>query len=102
MRDRGKGNVPGLWGAALFLVLLLTMLNTFGVSAGVSACRDRNRDRRRDHHCRRSQTIALTGCAPGLGTREPVVELRETGRPRTRSVASSAAFQVPPRTVTTS
>jgi len=24
-----------LWGAALFLVLLLTMLNTFGVSAGV-------------------------------------------------------------------
>ena len=31
----GKGNVPGLWGAALFLVLLLTMLNTFGVSAGV-------------------------------------------------------------------
>ncbi len=31
----GKANVPGLWGAALFLVLLLTMLNTFGVSAGV-------------------------------------------------------------------
>jgi ribose transport system permease protein len=27
--------VAGLWGAALFLVLLLTMLNTFGVSAGV-------------------------------------------------------------------
>jgi ribose transport system permease protein len=24
-----------VWGAALFLVLLLTMLNTFGVSAGV-------------------------------------------------------------------
>jgi ribose transport system permease protein len=31
----GKANVPGLWGASLFLVLLLTMLNTFGVSAGV-------------------------------------------------------------------
>jgi len=31
----GKANVPGIWGAALFLVLLLTMLNTIGVSAGV-------------------------------------------------------------------
>ena len=31
----GKANVPGVWGAGLFLVLLLTMLNTFGVSAGV-------------------------------------------------------------------
>ena len=31
----GKANVPGVWGAAVFLVLLLTMLNTFGVSAGV-------------------------------------------------------------------
>jgi ribose transport system permease protein len=31
----GKANVPGLWGAALFLVMLLTMLNTFGVSAGI-------------------------------------------------------------------
>jgi ribose transport system permease protein len=31
----GKSNVPGIWGASLFLVLLLTMLNTFGVSAGV-------------------------------------------------------------------
>ena len=30
----GKANVPGIWGAALFLVLLLTMLNTFGVSPG--------------------------------------------------------------------
>ena len=30
----GKANVPGIWGAALFLVLLLTMLNTIGVSAG--------------------------------------------------------------------
>jgi ribose transport system permease protein len=31
----GKANVPGVWGAALFLVLLVTMLNTFGVSAGI-------------------------------------------------------------------
>lgn len=31
----GKANVPGIWGAALFLVLLVTMLNTFGVSAGI-------------------------------------------------------------------
>jgi ribose transport system permease protein len=31
----GKANVPGVWGAALFLVLLLTMLNTFGVSVGI-------------------------------------------------------------------
>ena len=27
----GRANVPGVWGAALFLVLLLTMLNTSGV-----------------------------------------------------------------------
>ena len=31
----GRANVTGLWGAALFLVLLLTMLNTFGASAGI-------------------------------------------------------------------
>lgn len=31
----GKANVTGLWGASLFLVMLLTMLNTYGVSAGV-------------------------------------------------------------------
>lgn len=31
----GKANVPGIWGAALFMFLLVTMLNTFGVSAGV-------------------------------------------------------------------
>ena len=31
----GKANLAGLWGAGLFLVLLLTMLNTFGVSAGI-------------------------------------------------------------------
>ncbi len=31
----GKANIPGVWGGTLFLVLLLTMLNTFGVSAGL-------------------------------------------------------------------
>ena len=31
----GKSNVPGIWGAALFLFLLVTMLNTLGVSAGL-------------------------------------------------------------------
>jgi ribose transport system permease protein len=31
----GDGNVPGLWGAALFLFLLSAMLNTFGIGAGV-------------------------------------------------------------------
>lgn len=31
----GRANVAGVWGGALFLVLLLTMLNTFGVGAGV-------------------------------------------------------------------
>jgi len=31
----GKANIPGIWGASLFLVLLLTMLNTFGVSPGL-------------------------------------------------------------------
>jgi ribose transport system permease protein len=31
----GRANVPGIWGASLFLVLLLTMLNTFGAGAGV-------------------------------------------------------------------
>ncbi|TDQ80472.1 monosaccharide ABC transporter membrane protein (CUT2 family) [Dongia mobilis] len=31
----GRANVPGIWGAALFLYLLVTMLNTFGASAGL-------------------------------------------------------------------
>jgi len=30
----GFANVPGLWGAALFLFLLVTMLNTLGLGAG--------------------------------------------------------------------
>ena len=60
----GKANVPGLWGAALFLVLLLTMLNTFGVSAGVRLRADRP-DHRRGDHRRRRRTRTLTG-APVL------------------------------------
>ncbi len=31
----GDSNVPGIWGASLFLYLLVTMLNTFGVGAGI-------------------------------------------------------------------
>lgn len=31
----GRANVPGVWGAALFIYLLDTMLNTFGASAGI-------------------------------------------------------------------
>ena len=31
----GKANILGVWGASLFLVLLLTMLNAFGFSAGM-------------------------------------------------------------------
>ncbi len=31
----GFANVPGLWGASLFLFLLVTMLNTFGAGAGI-------------------------------------------------------------------
>ena len=45
----GRANLPGVWGGALFLVLLLTMLNTFGVSAGVRLVADR-RDHRRRHN----------------------------------------------------
>ncbi|MEM7461325.1 MAG: ABC transporter permease [Pseudomonadota bacterium] len=30
----GHSNVPGLWGAALFMFLLVTMLNTYGLTAG--------------------------------------------------------------------
>ncbi|MDF1775402.1 MAG: ABC transporter permease [Rhizobiaceae bacterium] len=31
----GNSNVPGIWGASLFLFLVVSMLNTFGVGAGV-------------------------------------------------------------------
>jgi ribose transport system permease protein len=31
----GRANVPGIWGAALFMYLLVTMLNTFHASAGI-------------------------------------------------------------------
>jgi ribose transport system permease protein len=31
----GRASVPGIWGAALFMYLLVTMLNTLGASAGV-------------------------------------------------------------------
>ena len=31
----GNSNVPGIWGAALLLFLVVTMLNTYGFGAGV-------------------------------------------------------------------
>ena len=31
----GYANVTGLWGAALFLFLTVTMLNTYGFGAGI-------------------------------------------------------------------
>lgn len=31
----GRANVPGIWGAALFMYLIVTMLNTMGASAGI-------------------------------------------------------------------
>lgn len=31
----GFSNVPGIWGASLFMFLLVTMLNTYGLGAGV-------------------------------------------------------------------
>ncbi len=31
----GNANVPGIWGAALFMYLLVTMLNIFGASPRV-------------------------------------------------------------------
>lgn len=31
----GRASVPGIWGAALFMYLMVTMLNTFGASAGL-------------------------------------------------------------------
>jgi ribose transport system permease protein len=31
----GRASVPGVWGAALFMYLLVSMLNTFGASAGI-------------------------------------------------------------------
>lgn len=31
----GNGNVPGIWGASLFMFLVVSMLNTYGASAGI-------------------------------------------------------------------
>ncbi len=31
----GNGNVPGIWGASLFMFLVVSMLNTYGASAGL-------------------------------------------------------------------
>ncbi|HLV84870.1 MAG TPA: ABC transporter permease, partial [Devosia sp.] len=31
----GNSNVPGIWGAALFMFLLVSMLNSLGLGAGI-------------------------------------------------------------------
>jgi ribose transport system permease protein len=31
----GDSNVPGIWGASLFMFLVVSMLNTYGLGAGV-------------------------------------------------------------------
>jgi len=31
----GNSNVPGIWGAALFMFLVVSMLNRYGFQAGV-------------------------------------------------------------------
>ena len=31
----GRSNVPGIWGAALFMFLIVSMLNSYGLGAGV-------------------------------------------------------------------
>jgi ribose transport system permease protein len=31
----GDSNVPGIWGASLFMFLVVSMLNTYGFGAGI-------------------------------------------------------------------
>jgi ribose transport system permease protein len=31
----GNSNVPGIWGAALFMFLIVSMLNSYGLGAGI-------------------------------------------------------------------
>jgi ribose transport system permease protein len=31
----GNSNVPGIWGASLFMFLVVSMLNTYGLGAGI-------------------------------------------------------------------
>ena len=31
----GNSNVPGVWGAALFMFLVVSMLNSYGAGAGI-------------------------------------------------------------------
>ena len=64
----GKANVPGIWGGALFLVLLLTMLNTFGASAAIRLLLTGPHHRRGDHRRRAAENGAINRrfrCEPG-------------------------------------
>jgi hypothetical protein len=44
----GNSNVPGIWGASLFMFLVVSMLNTYGLGAGLPADPDRADHHRRD------------------------------------------------------
>ena len=48
----GNSNVPGIWGASLFMFLVVSMLNTYGFGAGVRLILTGAHHHRRD---RRSQ-----------------------------------------------
>ena len=54
----GRANVPGVWGAALFIYLLDTMLNIFGASAGIRLIMTGAHHHSRHHHCRRRPRAA--------------------------------------------
>ena len=54
----GNGNLPGLWGAALFLFLVQSMLNTYPAPA--PAGRDRPHHHRRHHRRGRAEAAPLS------------------------------------------
>ena len=60
----GNGNVPGLWGAALFLFLLQSMLNTYQLSRRTALSRHRPHHHRRDHRGGRPEAVALSRPEP--------------------------------------
>ena len=66
----GRANIPGVWGGALFLVLLLTMLNTFGVSPGVRLLLTGTDHRRGHNRGRRGESDAVRAGLEGELTLE--------------------------------
>ena len=74
----GRANLPGVWGGALFLVLLLTMLNTFGVNAG--AALDRAHHRGGHHGGGRGEGDALRDPSITTQTARAPARARRIGR----------------------